>query len=73
MSAVFAMSATIPVYLRARKDCGSAANHVEGLQETLAPQEYHQETFARSDRARWDMREFTSIVSDASAPRPSVA
>src|SRR6266481_193933 len=26
MSAVFAMSATSPVYLRLRKDCGSAAN-----------------------------------------------
>jgi hypothetical protein len=26
MSAVFAMSATIPVYLRLRKDCGGAVN-----------------------------------------------
>jgi hypothetical protein len=33
MSAVFAMSATSPVYLRLRKDCGSASNRGPWLLE----------------------------------------
>jgi len=36
MSAVFAMRATRPLYLRLRKDCGSAANRRWGPEHEVA-------------------------------------